>query len=576
MSHMHACKHAATIVSAITIAASSSHAQTTGVDSGIPRPFEVSVRSRLFLIPERVVDGVTLQPTIGLSWSPLASLRLTLDAQSVDNSGPGTQGRFAARRIPSPGARSGNFVQEIALATDWGLWRNDDGLVRLALKTAFSHGNRSYTVTDSLGAVIGSGNRESVIPSGALALEGSGERFAASLGFAAVAFARHDAAYLRALPGEPRTFGVVLGPELAITRRLTIPFSLWGRVFAPISGNNTIVRSRGRPGRAVVYDAGVRLHVNEALSADVFLSNALGNTGALGYSADREYRAIGSGLSFNPGVRSLGTRVETMTVSGDGTFASQVAPINPGHLRRGDWWLRAAGGSQGVLTSAGITPVDALELGAFLDASSGRVNEGELGTMAKLLLLDPSRGKRASLGAVVAISRTNNPMINLLAGRRDELDRLGLDKGGFHFGDENEQEGRVYVITAALPIQWRLGTRGSLRAAPVVATAQRSGVQIAGIVVGGSRDLNGSFVADASVGVDAGSKGNVVTADGREHVPVWRASLLWHPYVLRSRGIALDGYVTNQIGDSPFHALRARADGDVAVGAGLRFSRPRE
>jgi hypothetical protein len=529
---------------------------------------DIVLRNRVFLIPSSVVDGLRIQPTIGARWAITDAVRLAFDAQTVDNSGPGRQGAFRANRTLAGTTASGNFVQELARALGATLWRTSDGTRRIDLGGALSRGVRSYHLSDPVSGIDIASNRRQVVPSltGALAL--GADRRTAALGGAVVFLPDDDALYLRALPGSGDRFGTLAGPEAAVSLPVSSGLSLWGRGFVPLSGHNTIARRSGRAVRAPAYDAGLRLRVHDGLSAELFASNALGNTGALAYVVDREYVSIGGGVTFRAGGRA--TRIaneqrglDTLSASAPITLASLGAWTLP----RGRAMLRVSGGGQGALASLQVAPVDAFELGVFLDYVSGLVDEGELGAMGRLRFADERSGALLTIGALIAASRTNNPLINLLTGDRDELRRLGIGKGGFTPGDESEAEGRLYTLTAALPVERWVASGLRLRLAPVVAYVERRGVQLAGAVFGAELSPARTVALAADVGGDFERRGKVLTSVGREHAATWRAGLSWRPDGL-ARLVVLDLYATNRVGESPFHALRARADNEATVGVG--------
>jgi hypothetical protein len=322
------------------------------------------------------------------------------------------------------------------------------------------------------------------------------------------------------------------------------------------------------------------LRLNPALDAELFASNALGNTGALAFIPDREYQAIGAGLRMRPGTRfSAATEAHAEA----GAPAQRLAPaialaaVSGASLSRGEGLTRVRAGGQGILASAEFAPVEALQLGLFLDYLRGTRDEGELGATARLKLFERKATHPVRVGLVVAASRTNNPLVNLLAGRWDELERLGLPKGGFHFGDENEREGRVYVITGAVPVEGRLASRTTVRVAPVAGYVQRWGLQLSGLAAGIEQEVSPALAFAFESGVAVG-KGNVLTAGGREHALPLTATLAWSPGAtltnVSKHRVAFDAYLTNRAGDSPFHTLRVRAGNRLSGGIGVRAAFP--
>ena len=539
-----------------------------------PGQVEIVLRNRTFVIPERVVSGLTIQPTFGFRWRTSEDAELALDAQTVDNSGPGRQGRFVASRTV-PGGGSGNFLQELTLQASLRLLGASEDPWRLTLTASASHARRSYFALDTVTGQTFGGNRREVVPTVALEAANRGGRGRASLSLVSVFLSDNDALYLRRLPDDDEKFGTVVGPEGALDVHLAGPFSFRARAFVPFAGHNTIRRSTGRVARAVPYDAGLQLQLNPGLAAEAFVSNALGNTGALAFIPDREYTALGVGLRARPNaywpVASAATppldAIEEQELA-----VRALAPLADGNITAGRVGSTVRWSGQGLLAAAELTPVPALTLGAFLDLLNGTRDEGELGVVGRVRLLGDRGDLPVHVGAMVAASRTNNPLVNLLAGRWDQLQRLGLHKGGFRPGNENIAEGRLYIVAGALPVTWRAGRVGG-RLAPVIGYVQRNGVQIGGVAAGTDVRLSTSTMLSLESGVSMG-KGNELTFTGRKRSVPFSAALSWtpdaHTYEIAGAVISFDAFVTNRAGDSPFHMLRVRAGGTPVVGIGMR------
>jgi hypothetical protein len=349
----------------------------------------------------------------------------------------------------------------------------------------------------------------------------------------------------------------------------------WGRGFVPLAGRNTIDRSTGAPARVVTYDAGLRWTVSPALALDGFVSNALGNTGALAYVADREYRALGTGVRVRPGAADRPPPPEPATRRASGTRVPlALAPLAPATLDRGRAVVRARWGTHGLLAALEGAIVRQLQAGVYLDLLRGTRDEGELGALARLTVAESPSTR---LGLVLAASRTNNPLVNLLAARSDELQRLGLPKGGFRFGDESLEEGRLYTLTGAIPLQASVGDRTTLRAAPVLGYVQRHGVQVGGVTIGVDRDVGAAVRLVGESGVAVG-RGNRLDAVGRSPAVPWLLALAWHlpdGGTPGRRGVAaIELFATNRAGDSPFHMLRVRSHGNLSAGIGVRATWP--
>lgn len=549
---------------------------TTRSSRAAPRvgDFEIHLRNRGFRIPEQVVSGLTIQPTLRLQYQLTGALRLAVDAQTVDNSGPGRQGTFYASRTV-PGAGSGNFMQEVALEAMWRVWHNSARTRRLSVTGTGSLATRSYWAVDPANGAAFGGNRRTLVPT--LGLEG-GERFGlaeARVGVVAVMLPADDALYLRRLPGEQASFGTVVGTEMLGEWRVAGGLVAWGRGFLPLTGHNTIRRATGAPSRIPAYDAGIRLELSPALDAEAFASNALGNTGALAYIADREYGAWGVGLRVRPGPRyntpSSSSADRSSPVTGANRTALALASVAPALLNRGALAASVRWGQQGLLASVEGAPVRQLQIGLFTDLLRGTRDEGEVGAVARLTLLD--RAPEMTAGVILAASRTNNPLVNLLAARWDELQRRGLRKGGFRLGDENLDEGRLYVVTGAIPIRWRAGDATTLHAAPIVGYVQRRGVQIGGLALGAEQVVHPSLRLAVESGVAVG-RGNRLNEVDRSHAIPWQLGLAWALHSGESdehaQPLSLELFLTNRAGDSPFHVLRVRSGGAISAGIGMR------
>jgi hypothetical protein len=582
-------------IAAFLTTAIGAHAQVPAVDTatcvphacstdgpGLSRPLRAgevvfALRNRTFLIPSDVVDGFRIQPTIGVRWGLTDFLEFDVEAQTVDNAGPGRQAGFRVNRTLGVGAGSGNFLQEATFGIGVRLWRSRDSTMSLRLSGAFSKAVRSYFARDTLTGAIDSvsGNRRDRVKSWDVRFLVSRPRWRASLGSFVAHFPEDNAMYVRRLSRDStHSFGTTAGPRAELTLALAPALSLWGSAFAPLTGKNTIVRASGLPARTLAYDVGATLHVNRALDLDLFVSNALGNSGPLAMVADREYRAIGTSAIFRPWPRDGASATFDASFADDGSlpgiapsFTAARAMRRPPHSAI----LSATAGAQGALASLDVTPVDGLVLSAYLDNVSGTKDEGELGVSARARVFTQSLEVPTSLSVTITGARTNNVMVNLLAGRADEFRRLGLEKSGFDFGDENEAEGKVYVVTASIVAERTFAEVLTLWSGPSLAVAQRRGVQVAGVTAGASGRMSNVWWLVAEGGADVGDKGNMLTDSSRLRRLSWLFGFIRQPDSESRLPVGFRLYVTNRVGDSPFHALRVRANGNVAIGAGLHL-----
>ncbi|MBF2096803.1 MAG: hypothetical protein IGQ88_00275 [Gloeomargaritaceae cyanobacterium C42_A2020_066] len=550
------------------------------------KPGEVTLRflNRTYYGPSRARDGLAIAPTLGVHWGVSKNWELGLDAQTLDNSQPVTQGSFDVQRGIVGITESPNIFQEVTFQVKRRLWQNADGNLMFSAVAAASQGaaNRPYTFQRPGELILE--NNPGIITSlefpvtfqgiDPLSIEGGRWTVTAS---PRVAFfpEDHNIAFRR-LPGSTETFGATGGLSLAGSFRFNQRVLAWGDIFFPLFGNNSLDRDSGDPDKVIVFNAGLRYFLNPRFGLDVFASNALGNTGPLGLVGDTDLIAFGVGFAFLPDVTQANRRFPEH-------FGETVQPpplemggfgfIDGGTLPRQRWLTTLYGGSQGVLGSMRYSVLDDVELGLFADVVSGTTDEGLAGIFGKVRFLHQAEGDPVTLSAGVTVARTNNVFINYLNNNRNEFQERGFTKSGFNF--TNEQAGESLVFTFSLPLYYRFSDAAALWFTPTVVGVQREGVEAAGFNLGGQYALVPSFSVIAEVGADFLGRnvfeGNTLTAA----IP-WTVGLRWQPFApqdVKARrnnpGPSFDLYVTNRVGASPFEYLRVRADGELAIGAGV-------
>ncbi|HEY9669812.1 MAG TPA: hypothetical protein V6D11_00010 [Waterburya sp.] len=523
--------------------------------------------------------GLTGQPTFGINWGVTDNLELTLDAQTVDNSGPIRQGPFKAQRI-NPDGTGPNFFQEFTLQGKQRLWQNEEGTLALSGVAAASLGNagrpfRFFTETNP----ISNGQNHQIVPSLELPFTikpDSRWQFTLS---PKVAFLPDDnALYFNRLPSDKtRSFGTTFGLAGGISYQLNPRLILWGDAFVPLTGNNTINRETGLPTRTVAFNAGLRYVVNPRLATDLFVSNTLGNTGALSLVADRDYPSLGLGITYLPGITAANRRYSQhfgSTQQPPPNTLAGFALLDGGTVPNKQLLLSFQGGSQGLLTGFRYGLLDDFEIGAFLDSIPGQVDESELGVSGKIRFLHQADGDPFTLSGLVTVARANNVLINLISNNRNELQKRGLEKGGFVFG--NEKIGEVLILTLSTPMHYQFKGGSAIWFTPTLGFVQRSGLDVAGLNLGGSVPLAKDLDVIAEAGLELSGKGNAFIGNKRETVIPWTVGFRWRPASVLGipeksaiSGLQLEAYVTNRVGTTPFGSLRVRADNDLAIGAGL-------
>ncbi len=522
--------------------------------------------------------GLTGQPTFGITWGITDDLEITLDLQTVDNGGPGRQGLFRGTRI-NPDGSGPNFFQEFTFQAKQKLWQNQTGNLALSGVVGISEGNagRPFRFTDRRD-IVASGQNTQVVPSLELPFTITDNRWQFTFSPKVAFLPEDNALYFNTLPiNQPGSFGTTFGLAGGISYRLSPRLLLWGDAFVPFTGNNTIARSTGLPEKTVAFNAGLRYWVNPRLATDLFISNTLGNTGALSIVADQEFPALGLGVTFLPGVTSANRRYLKHFGS-----TQQPPPSTPagfvwldgGTVANQQLQLTLQGGEQGLFTGIKYGLLDDLEIGTFLSLVPGTVDESELGVSGKIRFLHQADGDPFTLSGAVSVARSNNVLLNLVTNNRNELARRGIEKGGFAL--TNEQAGELLIITLSTPIHYQFEGGSALWLTPTVGFVQRNGLEVAGFNLGGSVPLITDLDAIAEVGLDLSGKGNTFIGNNRETVIPWSLGLRWYPASLLGisqtsalSDLQLEVYATNRVGSSPFGSLRVRADNDTAIGFGL-------
>lgn len=519
-------------------------------------------------------SGVTGQPTLGITAGATSGLELTLDAQTVDNAGPGRQGEFDVTRVNNdPGGGGPNFLNELTFLAKQRLWQNDSGSLALSGAAAISLGYAARPFTYTGNGIRGGGTSPQLVPSLEVPLTyRPSDRWQITVSPKVAFFVDSNAMYFTNLNGQvPGSFGTTFGLAGAVSYQFNSRVVLWGDAFVPFTGNNTINRDTGAPAKVPVFNAGLRYLVNPRLSLDLFASNALGNTGALSIVGDRDYPALGVGVTWLPGLTGSNRDYPvafTATPQPPPVTANGFAPLLGNTLPAKVLMMNIGGGGQGLLASARYGLMDDLEIGFFTDVISGQVDESEMGISGKIRFLHQGDGAPFTLSALATVSRTNNVMINFVDNNRNALEDRGLKEGGFVLG--NEDEGELVVATVSIPMHYQFASGSALWLTPIVGYVQRSGWEIAGLNLGGTIPLIQDFRAIAEVGINLIGPGNAFMGDTRENVIPWIVGLRWEPgSFMKLMGLKLDSYVTNRVGWTPFHTMRVRADNDITFGVNL-------
>lgn len=522
--------------------------------------------------------GLTGQPTFAVGWGVTNNLELTFDAQTVDNSGPVRQGQFLAQRI-NPDGTGPNFFQEFTLQAKQRIWQNETGNQALSGVVAASLGNagRPYRFYQPTRAVANGQNNKIVTSLELPYTYKPTDRLQFTLSPKIAFLPEDNALYFNRMPvANSGSFGTTFGLAGGVNYQLNPRLLLWGDAFVPLTGNNSINRDTGSPTKTIAFNAGLRYLVNPRLATDLFVSNTLGNTGALSLVADR-FPSLGIGITYLPGVTGANERIAqhfNSTQQPPPDTSAGFALLDGGTIANKQLRLSVHGGSQGLLTGIRYGLLDDLEIGTFLNSIPGTVDESELGFSGKIRFLHQADGDPFTLSGAVTVARANNVLVNLVNNDRNQFQKLGLEKGGFDFS--NEKVGELFIITLSAPMQYQFKGGSAVWLTPTLGFIQRNGLQIAGVNFGGSVPLAKDLEAIAEAGYDFSGKGNAFVGNNRATIIPWSVGLRWRPASLLGiseksaiAGLQLEAYLTNRVGSTPFESMRVRADNATALGVGL-------
>ncbi len=518
--------------------------------------------------------GLTGQPTFGISWGVTNGLEVTLDSQTVDNSGPMRQGPYSAQRI-NPDGYGPNFFEEFTLQAKQRLWQNQSGTQALSgvIAASLGNGGRPYEFFTATRGVVSNGLNDSIVTSLELPFTVQANNRLQFTISPKVAFLPEDnALYLHRAPiDKPGSFGTTFGFATGVSYQLNSRLSLWGDAFVPLTGNNTINRNTGAAARFIAFNAGLRYLVNPRLATDLFVSNTLGNTGALSMIADREYPSLGLGVTFLPGVTGANRQYPqhfSCTPHRANNAVAGFGFLDGGTVASQQLVLNAQQDSEGTFTGFRYGLLDDLEIGAFIDSVPGTTDESELGVTGKINFLRQTDGQPFTLSGAFSVGRSNNVLVNLINHNPHYFQQQGLKKGGFAIS--NEKEGELFILTLSAPMHYQFHGGSAIWLTPTLGYLQRSGLEIAGFNFGGSVPVIKNLDGIAEAGVNLTGRGNALIGNSRENAIPWIIGLRWFPSISGiPSGLQLQGYVTNRVGSAPFQSLRVRADNDTAVGVGV-------
>lgn len=529
--------------------------------------------ARVFWFEGAIEDQETVvYPYIGFTWAITDRTELTFMSQLIDSGSPGRQGDF---RVTSK-STSGDFF-DLTLEVKQRLFIARNEKLKLSGVVSLSWGQRGYTFRED-GVIVDQGVDESIVPALALPLTAvvtKDIRFTISPTIAF--FSENDAMYLHTPPiDNPGSFGTTFGLTTAISYSISNRVTLWGDVFFPMTGNNSINRESGRPDKAIAYNAGFRFLVNPAVGLDIFTSNSYGPMAPLALTADRSFMSVGANLVFLPELFAANRRYgdsfdPNSTPEQDRLTIDGIGLLDGGTVPSRSFVLHLQGGTQGVMTALRYGIVRDVEIGVYLDYVASSIDESEQGISGKVRLLNQAEGKPFTMTVVATLGQTNQPFVNFFNDNRNEFNERNLSREiPVVFNPDNLFQGRLYITTISLPLNYQFDNGGALWLTPVWGYVQRSGTELAGFNFGGATPTFRNFSLIGEVGANFAGDGNTFIGNRRADATPWTFAVRWYPKGTESRSpLQLELYVTNRVGSSPWHQMRVRDQNDTAVGIGL-------
>lgn len=544
----------------------------------------INLHTRSFFFPDLVRDAVdnsdsAVNFNTGFSWGIRDDLQLTLQYQHVDSSSPIKQGGFTSERTED---------NEAALELKQQIWRNQANKQALSGVLSASWGTRGFKFSQGQESTE-TNNRDIFVSLAVPFTTDVGDRWQFNISPTVAFFKDESATFFSRLPEDnASSFGTVLGLGGGASYQINPRLLIFGDVFLPLTGNNSINRDSGRPGQAIAYNAGLRFLTNPRLALDLYATNTSASFAPLSLTADRDFMGLGANLVFMPdifpGNRRIGddfseTKTNTEYLTTDG-----LAFFDGGTIPTGNLGIQLQGGSQGVLAAIRYGFLKDFEGGIFLDYVAGEIDESEQGISGKIRLLNQAENAPFTLSAAGTASLTNEPFVNFFENDATAFESQNLDKTVpiFTPGGDDRFTGKRLLLTIALPMHYKINNRAAVWLTPVLGYVQRQNLETGGFNLGSAIALTPSISFSGEVGVNLFGKGNSLIDGQRANKIPWTFGIRWTPFFLLKKGntkeIKIDSgepymelYLTNRVGSSTWHQLRVRENNKIGIGAAIFF-----
>lgn len=533
----------------------------------------LSLTNRLFFLPGTEADsGTAAYPNFGVTWGLTDSTELDLTLQVVDTGTPDRLGPFGVvRRVNN---------RDLTLSVKQRLWENSDDTLAFSGSFSLAVPLTKRTFEFNPGGI--EQEDKSLIPALQFPFTATvSDRWQFTLSPTIAFFPDSNAVFIPRPPlANPGSFGTTLGLSGAISYQVHPRITLWGDAFVPLTGNNSFNRDTGLPAKSIAYNAGLRYFLNPSLGLDLFASNTFGSKGPLALTADRDLTAFGVRVITLPSLLASNRRfADSLNRDRDG----QESPITTDGLAFFDggtvpsqrFLFHLQGGGQGILTALRYGVTKDFELSAYLDYIFGEVDESEQGFGVKLRLLNQDEEAPLTASAAVTVGLTNNIFDNFDNNNRNGLLRQGADKDFPLIFETDSPEGRRFVVTLSLPLQYKVNDQLAFWFTPIAGFVQRNGVELGGFNVGGSVEVIRDLSLVGELGANFFGEGNGFIGNTLADRIPWSVAVRWNPRSILGGDETggnqpnVEFFVTNRVGSSTWNQLRVRDQNELTVGAGI-------
>lgn len=289
-----------------------------------------------------------------------------------------------------------------------------------------------------------------------------------SIAPSAVFYKKNSASFLPSNPFAFKAFGPLLGVSSAASYDFHKNFGLWANVFQPFYGSNSLNFSPHQPKKTLRYDLGLQYRINPHISTDLFLSNGLGNIGALSPLAESRISGIGLGMTVYPDFQ-------------------KTPPNQASYFKTHPFSITysIASNSSYLLIDHQLVPD--LTVFTYINYVFGQTDESEqgIGGTLNLIELATTKQKTFTLSLNASMARGNNLLENFRQSNRDLFIQSPVKKRvPFILSGDHEGPGdlkTLWIISSALPIDINLINRANIQIAPSIGYLQRRGLVFYGL-----------------------------------------------------------------------------------------------